>query len=195
VLILMYFLAIFAFANFEATLALLTKDAFDLTDDDNFLVFAYIGAVLMLAGGSYRPLTKRASELKLLAFGVTCMVVGLGTLAVVAYLALDPDRRATVPLRSLFYAATSVSVIGFAFTNPSVSALVSKRADPARQGEVLGVNQSFAALGRILGPFLGSVLFQVHSSRTLPYLAAVVTLLVVAALLPRVANPAREGGG
>ena len=55
----------------------------------------------------------------------------------------------------------SVAVIGFAFVNPSVSALVSKRADPARQGEVLGVNQSFASLGRILGPFLGSVLFQV----------------------------------
>ena len=54
----------------------------------------------------------------------------------------------------------SVAVIGFAFVNPSVSALVSKRADPARQGEVMGVNQSFASLGRILGPFLGSVLFQ-----------------------------------
>jgi MFS family permease len=77
-------------------------------------------------------------------------------------------------------------VIGFAFVNPSVSALVSKRSDPARQGEVLGVNQSFASLGRILGPFLGSVLFQAEPSRTLPYLAAVVTLLAVAALLPKI---------
>ena len=80
----------------------------------------------------------------------------------------------------------SVAVIGFAFVNPSVSALVSKRADPARQGEVLGVNQSFASLGRILGPFLGSVLFQMGASHILPYVAAVGLLLVVAVLLPRV---------
>jgi MFS family permease len=84
----------------------------------------------------------------------------------------------------------AVAVIGFAFTNPSVSALVSKRADPARQGEVLGVNQSFAALGRILGPFLGSVLFQAGAARTLPYLAAVGLLLIVVGLLPRVKDRA-----
>jgi MFS family permease len=78
-----------------------------------------------------------------------------------------------------------VAVVGFAFVNPSVSALVSKRADPARQGEVLGVNQAFASLGRILGPFLGSVLFQAESSRTLPYLAAVLTLVVVGALVTK----------
>jgi MFS transporter, DHA1 family, tetracycline resistance protein len=65
--------------------------------------------------------------------------------------------------------------------------LISKHADPARQGEVLGVNQSFASLGRILGPFAGSLLFTLHPSRTLPYAAAVATLLVVAMLLPRAA--------
>ena len=186
VLILIYFLAIFAFANFEATLALLTKDVFGLTDDDNFLVFAYVGAVLMFAGGMYRPLAKRGSELRLMMFGIVFMIVGLGGLAAVAYLGMNPERREAVPLKALFYASVSVAVIGFAFTNPSVSAMVSKRADPARQGEVLGVNQSFASLGRILGPFLGSVLFQAQSSRTLPYLAAVATLMVVVALVPRI---------
>jgi hypothetical protein len=54
---------------------------------------------------------------------------------------------------------------------------------------VLGVNQSFASLGRILGPLAGSVLFQADPSRTLPYLAAVGVLLLVAALLPRVRTP------
>ena len=39
-LVLIYFLAIFAFANFEATLALLTQAAFGMRDRDNFLVFA-----------------------------------------------------------------------------------------------------------------------------------------------------------
>lgn len=181
-LVLIYFLAIFAFAKFEATLALLTKSSFGLTDDDNFLVFAFVGAVLMFAGGMYRPLAKKGSERKLLRAGIVMMLLGMAGVAAVAYLSTEPPAG----LKTLFYCAMSISVIGFAFTNPSVSALVSKGADPARQGEVLGVNQSFAALGRITGPFLGSVLFQAEPSRTLPYVAAALALLFVLALLPKV---------
>lgn len=188
-LVLIYFLAIFAFANFEATLALLTKSAFGMNDDDNFLVFATVGAVLMFAGGMYRPMVKKRGEEKLLQFGAVAMIVGLATIAVVAWqiYTLPPVREATPSwLKVAFYLGMSVAVIGFAFVNPSVSALVSKRSDPARQGEVLGVNQSFSSLGRILGPFLGSVLFQAQDSRTLPYIAACGTLLIVVALLPKI---------
>ena len=87
-----------------------------------------------------------------------------------------------------FYAAASVAVCGFAFVNPSVSAIISRRADADRQGEVLGVNQSFASLARILGPLTGLTLFSLHPSHALPYAAAVVALLVVAGLLPRIAG-------
>jgi MFS transporter, DHA1 family, tetracycline resistance protein len=184
-LVLIYFLAIFAFANFEATLALLTKSAFGMTDDDNFLVFAFVGGVLMFAGGAYRGMAKKRGENKLLRAGVVLMMLGLVGVAVVASTG-SAESAAPSWLKPLFYTACAVSVIGFAFVNPSVAALVSKRADPARQGEVLGVNQAFAALGRILGPLLGSVLFQAHSSRTLPYLTAVLTLLLVVALLPKI---------
>ena len=188
-LVLIYFLVIFAFANFEATLALFTESAFGLGVDDNFLVFAFVGAVLMVAGGAYRPMAKKRSEGRLLRVGVGLMVLGLSMLAVVGvvlYMQRAEGKEVEYgALKAGFYVAVSVAVAGFAFVNPSVSALVSKRADPARQGEVLGVNQAFASLGRILGPFLGSVLFQAHASRTLPYAAAVGTLLLVGLLLPR----------
>jgi len=183
-LIFIYFLAIFAFAQFEATLALLTEAAFGMTDRDNFLVFATVGAVLMFAGGAYRPMVKKRSEQKLLGTGVVLMMLGLAGLAAVALGAGEAERPSW--LKPAFYVVMSVAVIGFAFVNPSVSALVSKRSDPARQGEVMGVNQSFASLGRILGPFLGSVLFQAGVSHILPYLCAVGLLLIVAVLLPRV---------
>lgn len=186
-LVLIYFLAIFAFANFEATLALLTRDALGMIDNrDNFLVFAIVGAVLTFAGGAYRPMVKKRSEEKLLRMGVGLMIAGLGAVGLVAFAAHARHSGATVSQTQLtvgFYIAISISVIGFAFVNPSVSALVSKRSDPTRQGEVLGVNQAFASLGRILGPFLGSVLFQAEPTRTLPYVAAVVTLVAVGALL------------
>jgi DHA1 family tetracycline resistance protein-like MFS transporter len=190
-LIFIYFLAIFAFAQFEATLALLTESAFGMSVEDNFLVFATVGAVLMLAGWRYRKLVKNRSEQKMIKLGVSLMIVGLAGLALIAYGTSIPNdlgiRDTYMSQRKpLFYIAMSVAVIGFAFVNPSVSALVSKRADPARQGEVMGVNQSFASLGRILGPFLGSVLFQAGASHILPYLAAVGLLVIVAAILPRV---------
>jgi len=188
-LVLTYFLSIFAFANFEATLARLTEQAFGMSDDQNFLVFAFIGAVLMVAGGSYRPLAARLPETRLLAAGVAMMMLGLAGIGSVAWAA---SREATVAaglsLPSWLYLTAAVAVFGFAFVNPSVSALISKHADPSRQGEVLGVNQSFASLGRILGPFLGSVLFSLHASRTLPFVTAVGVLIVVAALTWRLSD-------
>ena len=42
--------------------------------------------------------------------------------------------------------------------------------DPAKQGEILGVNQSASALARILGPMLAITLFYVLPSHILPYL-------------------------
>jgi MFS family permease len=192
-LVLVYFLSIVAMAGFESTLALFTEKAFGMADDANFLVFAAIGFVLLLAGGCYRPLAKRLPEWRLLAAGVALMLVGMAALAGVAagvtgrsVVAGDGD-----PLRWAFYASAGLVVVGFAFINPSVSALISRRADADRQGEVLGVNQSFASLARIIGPVMGMSLFSLHASRALPYAAAMLLLLVVAALVPRLtAEPA-----
>jgi MFS family permease len=153
----------------------------------------------MVAGGMYRPLTKKHSEKKLMTVGVALMIAGLAGLAGLAGIAFqshDPMIHAGTQ-KVIFYLAMSVAVVGFAFVNPSVSALVSKNADPARQGEVLGVNQAFASLGRILGPLIGSVLFQAGVSHTLPYLAAVGLLLIVSTLLPRIKttdSPQRHEG-
>ncbi len=185
-LVLIYFLSIFAMAGFESTLALLTKAAFGMGDDANFLVFASIGFVLMLAGGGYRPLAKRLPERRLLAVGVALMLFGLAAVGGIAWALSGHESGAAAGLwPSAFYAAASVTVCGFAFVNPSVSAIISRRADADRQGEVLGVNQSFASLARILGPLTGLTLFSLHPSHALPYAAAVAVLLLVAGLLPR----------
>ena len=177
-LVLIYFLAIFAFANFEVTLARLTKSAFDMTDKQNFLVFAAVGAILTFAGGMYRPMVKKRGEVKLLTAGVGLMILGMVGLFVVAY---SPDGQTT-----LFYGSMAVAVFGFAFVNPSVSAMVSKKAPAERQGEVQGVSQSFASLGRILGPFVGSALFLTARPGTIPYALAAVVLVVVLGLAGRI---------
>ena len=191
-LVLVYFLSIVAFANFEATLARFTRAAFAMGNDENFLVFAFIGFVLMLAGGLYRPLAKRLPETRLLAGGVGLMILGLAAVGGVAWLAQghspSPDASGMTLLERTFFAGSALAVSGFACVNPSISALISRRSSPERQGEILGVNQSFASLARIAGPFLGSMLFSAHASHALPYVAAVGLLAVVGLLLPRIAR-------
>jgi DHA1 family tetracycline resistance protein-like MFS transporter len=196
ILVLVYFLAIFSMANFESTLALFTERAFGMGDDANFLVFAAIGCVLMLAGGCYRPLARRLAESRLLSIGVGLMLVGLAAVGAVAVALAGRDEVAGPgsPWRAAFYLAAALAVMGFAFVNPSVSALISRQASADRQGEVLGVNQSFASLARILGPLAGLSLFSLHPSHGLPYAAAVAVLAGVASLIPRIGRPADATG-
>jgi MFS transporter, DHA1 family, tetracycline resistance protein len=180
-----YFLAIFGFANFEATLALVTKSLFGFADDENFLVFAGIGSVLFVAQMVYRALVGRWKEPRMLVVGTIMMLMGMaGIIAVAVGAFLLPPGGNALGMQPMFYLSIAIAVIGFGFVNSSSSALVSKRADRERQGEIQGVNQSCASLGRILGPFVGSVVFQWHSSRVLPYLVAVATLVLVLLVLP-----------
>ena len=95
-LVLIYFLAIFAFANFEATLSLLTKEVFNISDRDNYRIFAYVGCVLLVAGGCYRPIVKRRPESLLLMLGVGFIFLGMGTLGVVAFAAQRCTKRRRV---------------------------------------------------------------------------------------------------
>jgi hypothetical protein len=80
----------------------------------------------------------------------------------------------------------TLAVIGFAFITPSIQALISRRTDPANQGEILGINQSGAALARILGPFVGLSLFDLSQTHVWPYVFGVGLVLVVFLLTLRV---------
>jgi DHA1 family tetracycline resistance protein-like MFS transporter len=176
-LILVFFLVTFGFAKFEATLALLTKE-FGYSDRGNFWVFAYVGFVLMLVqGGVYRRLKDRYHEVTLMRAGVGFMLAGLAI--GLGGVALGPAGREVA-----LFVALACGVIGFAFLTPSAQALISKRSDPTRQGEILGVNQSFSALARILGPLTGNVLFA--TSLVLPYATSAVLLVLVLGLLTKV---------
>jgi MFS family permease len=76
---------------------------------------------------------------------------------------------------------------------PTLNALLSKHAPRAVQGTVLGMNQSIAALMRILGPLSATFLFEL--SDTLPFYTVVVFLLAaftIAVLLTRIDTKTRS---
>lgn len=191
-LVLVFFLAVFGFATFEGTLSLFTERAFGFDNRSNFLVFAYIGFVLLIAQGLiYRRLARSLGEVLFIRLGSAGMLTGLAMLCLVGLLALadstgQSDETMWWVRLGLFLLALAVAVTGFAFLNPSVQGLISKRSDPARQGEVFGVNQSFGALARILGPFCGLALFFAVPGYWVPYALGAALLCVVLALTPRI---------
>jgi MFS family permease len=182
VLVGIFSLVTFAFGELESTLALVNKALFGqgeapqleitheglATERINFLLFAYVGLVLMLVQGLiYRRLVGRVGEVRFLRLGIVLLALGLA--GAVAVLALRQEISGRTALLVCALGVLTVSVCGFAFVTPSLQSLISRRSDPAKQGEVLGVNQSGAALARILGPLVASPLFFGTVSHVLPY--------------------------
>ena len=183
--ILIFFLATLGFGAFEATLAVLLRDALGLAKRPSYYVFAYVGFTLIIAQGFlYRRLAKKLSEITFITTGIILMAIGVLALAGVSLLAYsgvgDFNTRLAVLLLSL-----PIAVVGFAFLTPSAQALVSRRTDQERQGEVLGVNQSAASLARILAPIFGLALYKQTNSHMLPYVLGAGLLLMMLPMIPR----------
>ena len=153
----------------------------------NFLVFAYVGFVLLMTQGFlYRRLAKRVSELTFMMMGIGLMGLGVASLGAIAWSDWAGMSATFGVLLTLYLASLTVSVMGFSFLTPSIQSLISRLSNPERQGEILGANQSASALARILGPFVGLSLYKAESSHLLPYALGAGLLLLMLPLLPGV---------
>jgi MFS family permease len=178
-----FFFATLGFASFEVTLALL-NESLGLPKSWNLTVFTYVGLVLALTQGFlYRRLAKRLTEVAFMTLGILFMGLGVLALAGVTYAAVT-ELVGFAALLTAQLASLTLAVVGFAFLTPSAQALISRRADPARQGEVLGVNQSISAMARILGPVMGLSLYSATTTHMLPYAAGAALLLLMLPLMP-----------
>jgi MFS transporter, DHA1 family, tetracycline resistance protein len=165
-LLLALFICILAFANYETTVAMLVKgegsnSPYAFSFRQVCLTFAFIGLTLTLAQGFLvRRLAGRIHEGVLAATGAGLDIVGF--LFMIAAISAQSV--------SGLFAAMSVVVVGFSMMMPSLNSLISRRSDPAKQGGILGVAQSFSSLARILGPMIGVPLIARHA--TFPYWTA-----------------------
>ena len=161
------FITTFAFAQFESTLSLLTRE-FGYSSQRNFLLFAYIGAILMIGQGVLvRRMMPRIGEYRMSLIGVVLMTVGF------VLIALTGNR--TLPATALWYILPVVT-IGFSAVTPSLQSLLSQAASSDEQGAVLGTGQSLSSLARILGPYIGIQLLDVSAST--PYIAGAALMLL-----------------
>jgi MFS transporter, DHA1 family, tetracycline resistance protein len=85
-IILAFFIASLGFGSFEVTLAIFLKDNFGFGEDESFLIFAYVGLILMLTQGLlYRRLAARVSEVTFMGIGILFMAIGVALLGVITY--------------------------------------------------------------------------------------------------------------
>jgi MFS family permease len=171
-----FFLATFAFAIFESTVARFGDAVFGLDLRQNFFLYAYLGFLLLLAQGGVRGLVKRLSPERIGLVGAILLAGGMMGLVVAS------QRTSTLVL----FVSAVILVTGFAFLTTSSQSLLSLRCGVDEQGAMLGLNQSAAALARIVGPIVGNVAF--GWKVTYPYaLSAGLMLLVLVAFfrLPR----------
>jgi MFS transporter, DHA1 family, tetracycline resistance protein len=157
----------------ETTFALWANSAFGWGPAEVGGIFLYVGLVLVATQGLLiGRLSKRFGEARLVIAGAA--MIGLGLLCLPLALAL---------WRLLI--VNALLAFGMGLLNPSLTSLISQRADPGERGGVLGVSQSASSLARILGPAIAGPLFEVFG-RDAPYLVGALIMAGVTALAMRV---------
>jgi DHA1 family tetracycline resistance protein-like MFS transporter len=189
-LILLSFLVVLAFAGMEVTFAMWAFRQFHWGPLQVGLVFTYVGVIsAMMQGGLVGRLAMRYGEARLLTTGLAAILLGL----------LILPAAAGVPL---LLASTGLLAVGMGLTQPSLNSLISRRARPDEQGEVLGVNQSVGSFARIVGPWLAGLLFEagLRSEATIgalgkgaPFFAGAALMAVALVLAMRVLRLAAAG--
>jgi DHA1 family tetracycline resistance protein-like MFS transporter len=171
-LLVLFFLITFGYANIYATFPLISVREFSYSDKEVGYLFGFIGLIgAITQGGLIRTLSVRFEERWLFLIGAMLAAVGL---------ALIPYSGGTAGL----LAVLAVLSLGTGIMTPSCLSLISRHADPGQQGSILGVNQALGALGRVLGPIWGAFVFQAIGISS-PFLTGGFVLLVVVVLIRR----------
>jgi MFS family permease len=176
-LIWIYAVAMTAFSSMTAVLALFLRTRFGLDEAHIGYIFPILGAVsVVMRAGVLGRLVSRFGEVKLMRAGAVLLGVGL-----VAY-PLPKHLAAFVPVMLLV-------PIGTALLFPATSALLSQRCPRTELGQVLGVQQAFGGIARILGPIWAGAAFE-NLGPGVPFEVAGVLVFGVSLLAARVRSAA-----
>ncbi len=117
----------------------------------NGYIFAYVGLVgVIVQGGLIRPLTKRYDVRNIMVIGIVLTSIGLGWIPY-----LQPTPFATGLLAMTFIAT------GNGFFQPTQSTLITTEArfNNLDLGRVMGAQEGYGALSRIIGPVLAAFIW------------------------------------
>jgi len=163
-LLLLYGIAIGAGQGINAVMAHLLQQNFRIGEQQIGIVYTFLGAISVLARVLLLgPLVDRLGEVRLSRIGTTALALGLATLPLSTGLGTLTLAIALLP-------------IGMALLFPCVSALLSRLAPSNERGMILGMQQTFGGIARIMAPlFYGWSFDQLGSN--VPFLVAACCVL------------------
>ena len=173
----MYFILIFSIANIYGTFALIGYKRYHFTDMQIGIMYGLIGIVsAIVQGGLLRVLTKYMDDKIIVIAGSFLLILGL---AMVPYAGNMTGLIVVIVILAL----------GSGSLQPTMLSMISKNSSESEQGFTLGVNQSFSAFARVLGPLWGGFAFE-YIGYQYPFLtgAAFTSIIFITSLyyLPKV---------
>lgn len=169
-LIWVFFFSGLAMAKMEAMLFPFMDDRFGWDLHQSSYGFAYVGVLMVFTQGILiRRLMPRFGEPKILIVGLT-----LFTLSLIG-IAFSHDIVSMAIMMTLL-------ALGNGLMRPPNLGMISLMTPADEQGITMGVTQSLASLGRIIGPLLGGYLYQ-HVSQAAPFFAAATVSLLALTLV------------
>ncbi len=165
-LVLVYSLGMMAFMALNGVIALYLERVFGATARNMGWFYVWVAAVsLVMRAVVLGPVVKRRGEAGTLRIGLLSIATGLVALTLAG------------SLWQLALAAMFVP-IGTALLFPATTSMVSHRAAEGQTGLMLGVQQSFGGVARMLGPLWAGAAFQYYGIRSPFYIAAGLVLAV-----------------
>ncbi len=129
-------------ANIYGTFALLGYKVYGFTDQQNGILFGFSGLTAALVQGVFMRYLSNYKEKNVILTGSLFMMFGL----VLMPYGINFTGVAVI---------ISIFSIGTGIHQPIILSMVSKLSPDNEQGAILGLNQSFSAFARVLGPLWG----------------------------------------
>jgi len=163
ILLVLAFLLAGGMTIFYGVFGLYALERFNYGTEEVGIILMVIGLVSAVGQGVLAgPATRRFGEITVIKGGLLASVLGFG-------LMLLANSFITLLLTTGFFILTT------ALLTPAITAMTSKRAT-SQQGVAMGLSNSAMSLGRILGPLLGGIMFDVNL--LLPYMSGAVLMLL-----------------
>ncbi len=168
-LVWIYTFGMMSFMAMNGIFALYLERVFGINERSIGWFFMYVGGVSLIMRSLFLgPAVARLGERKAMRVGALGVALGM----------------ALVPFAGSIWtlcAAITLVPFGTALLFPTTTSLVSQRAEEGQTGMILGVQQSFGGVARMLGPILAGAVFQFVGIRWPFWLAAI--LMVFAYLM------------
>jgi len=182
-LVWIYAVGMLGFTCLTSVLPLFLGAEFGVTEKTIGYFFLYVGALSLVMRSIFLgPIVDRIGEAWAMRMGAASLIVGL---------LLYPAASSLIGLALIM----PFVPVGTALLFPSTTALMSRAAEKAELGTVMGSAQTFAGIARVVAPILATRAFQDYGHDWPFYMAAVTVALVsvLAFRLGPVAEPTPSG--